>query len=282
MKIFLTGATGFVGSNFLKKCLENDVTVYALRRPGSAPRVEILGDPIWVSGDLDGKYQEYLKEIDVFVHLAAHSANYPYDSISSCLYWNLNASLSLIAQARILGVKKFLIAGTCFEYGLTANQFDYIPPSAPLQPISSYPISKAIASLTFLEYAKEFNLKLQLLRIFQVYGEGEHDTRFWPSLRRAALQGDDFLMSSGVQVRDFINVKDVASKLFDALNFSEVNCGKPVIKNIGTGKGETLLEFAEYWWREWGALGDLKPDAFPARDNDLSRIVADISQAYYF
>lgn len=280
MRIFLTGATGFIGSHFLNRCLQDNIKVFALRRLGSKPRVAILGEPIWVDGDLSGDYFELLAEVDVVVHLAAHSANFPYDSIERCLYWNLNASFNLIQQAKNAGVKKFLIAGTCFEYGLTSNDYKKIPPSAPAQPISSYPISKAIASMTFVEYAKEFHLQLQILRVFQAYGEGELQTRFWPSLRRAALNGDDFLMSAGKQVRDFINVLEVANKIYDALSFDQVNAGRPLIKNIGTGEGKSLLEFAEYWWNHWGATGALRPNEISPRTLDFPRIVADIHSRY--
>mgnify|MGYP007004043600 CR=1 FL=1 len=44
----------------------------------------------------------------------------------------------------------------------------------------------------YRELAREHGHQVKLLRIFQVYGEGEQATRLWPSLRKAALAGDDF------------------------------------------------------------------------------------------
>jgi N-acetylglutamate synthase-like GNAT family acetyltransferase len=74
-------------------------------------------------------------------------------------------------------VRKFLIAGSCFEYGAAAAAQEYVRPDCALQPAVSYPISKAAASVALLGFARERNVCLQLLRIFQVYGEGEAVTR---------------------------------------------------------------------------------------------------------
>ena len=53
------------------------------------------------------------------------------------------------------------------------------------------------------------------MRIFQVYGNGENPSRFWPSLKHCALNGSDFDMTLAEQVRDFIEVKDVAKMILD-------------------------------------------------------------------
>lgn len=124
-----------------------------------------------------------MKKCDVFVHLAAYSANVPYESLVDCFYWNVQKSLELIEQAVRSGVRKFLIAGSCFEYGRSADKYDFIPVNEPLEPILSYPTSKAAASIAFTTLAAEHNVKMKICRLFQVYGEGEYEGRFCPSLK---------------------------------------------------------------------------------------------------
>ena len=280
MKLFVTGASGFVGGHFLNAALAANHEVVALRRAGSSIRIKLRQGPRWITGDLDIDLRPDLRNelsgCDVFVHLAAHSANPPYDNYAQCLYWNACASLRLAEQVRECGITKYLIAGSCFEYGLSADRYERIPPTAPLEPTSSYSASKAAASLAFQSFAREHCLKLKILRLFQVYGEGELETRLWPSLRRAALAGEDFPMTSGAQLRDFTDVGDVAHQLVAALEFGNVAAGSPQVSNLGSGQIQSLRDFAEYWWKHWNAKGKLLLGANPYRQNEIMRLVPEL------
>lgn len=186
---------------------------------------------------------------DILLHLASHSTNVPYDTLENCVYWNVVVPLKLFQKARESGIKKFVIAGTGFEFGHSGEVFDFIPVNAPLMPTMSYSASKAAASIVFYQWAIEHNIKLKYLRIFQVFGEGEMDDRLWPSLKNAALSGNDFHMTWGEQIRDFISVDEVVYQLNKSLDFKGVNFGKPYFINIGTGKPKSIRQFAEYWWK---------------------------------
>lgn len=276
MVLFVTGGTGFIGSYFLNKALSAGHTVYALRRPGAQTRILLRKEPIWVEGLLDGDFNAILSKCDVLVHLAAHTPNPPYDTVANCLYWNLTASLALFEQAHAAGIRKFLVAGSCFEYGKAAERYDAVPVTAALEPTMSYPTSKAAASVAFYGWAVQSHVQLKILRIFQVFGEGEDPKRLWPSLRRAALAGEDYPMTLGAQIRDFIPVEEVAQRFYAELNFRDTDIGSPKIKNIGTGKPQTVLAFSQYWWTKWQAQGKLIPGAVPYRDNEVMRFVPDM------
>lgn len=56
--------------------------------------------------------------------------------------------------------------------------------------------------------------------MFHVYGEREAETRFWPSLRRAALAGEDFPMTKGEQIRDFMPVETLARTFLDRVSMT--------------------------------------------------------------
>jgi nucleoside-diphosphate-sugar epimerase len=280
MKLFVTGGTGFVGTHYLQKALDAGHEVIAQRRPGSRPRLQLTREPVWVDRALDQVFEAELAGCDALVHFASHTPNPPYAQLDECLYWNVYATSRLIQQAAAQGVKDVLVAGTCFEYGLAAEAQDFVHPATEMRPTLTYPISKAAATTTCIGLARHLALRLQVLRIFQVFGEGEAGTRFWPLLRNAALEGRDFQMSSGEQIRDFINVSDVALQFLSALDFSLVQSGRPIIRNIGSGKGQTLLEFARYWWEVWGAKGQLVPGQIGLRPGELTKIVADIKNVH--
>lgn len=280
MKLFVTGGTGFVGAHFLQQALAAGHEVIAQRRPGSRPRMALTREPIWVDRALDQVFDLELAGCDVLVHLASHTPNPPYAPLDECLYWNVYATSRLMQQAAAQGVRDILVAGTCFEYGAAAEGQDFVHPATEMRPSLTYPISKAAATTACLGLARHLGLRLQVLRIFQVFGEGEAATRFWPSLRIAAKEGRDFAMSKGVQIRDFIEVSAVASRFLQALDFHAVEPGRPQLFNVGTGKPQSLLEFARYWWTAWEANGELMPGEVGLRPGELPRLVANIDEIH--
>ena len=271
--LFVTGGTGFIGSHFLNEALAAGHSVYALRRQNSKPRISLKQEPIWVEGDLKGDFQDILSRCDTVVHIAAHSINPPYDSIEKCLDWNLSASLTLFQQAYAVGIRKFLVAGSCFEYGKSAERYDRIPVSAPLEPTTPYATSKAAAAIVFQGWATASHVHLKILRIFQAFGDGDDPKRLWPSLHRAAIAGENYPMTLGEQVRDFISVEAVAQRFVSELNFEDTPEGSPRIKHVGTGKPQTVLAFSQYWWEQWAAKGKLLPGTLPYRGNEVMRFV---------
>ena len=274
MRIFVSGATGFIGSNFLQKALLEGHDVIALRRSEhSEPKIHLDFPPKWLFKQLDEVSFNDLEGVDVVVHLAAHSMAQPYDTLENCLYWNLTAPVKLFKQSIQAGVKRFVVAGSCFEYGKSGEDYDFIPINAPLKPNSTYAASKAAASITFYQMAVENKLELSIHRIFHVYGPGEAEYRLWPSLKSAAERGDDFPMTFGEQIRDFIHVYDVVDELLDYTLKNKVSPGNPIIKNLGTGKPQTIIEFSNFWWKKWEAKGKLLVGQIPYRRDEVMRYV---------
>ena len=278
VKLFVTGATGFVGSHFVQQALAAGHDVVGLKRSeDSAPRIPLQQEPIWLTKPMDEVSSDDLVGHEVLVHLAAHTANVPYDTLEACFHWNVTVPLQLARRSIESGVRHFIIAGSCFEFGTAALRYDHIPPDAPLEPSATYPASKAAASLAFRSMAIEEDLELAYLRIFQVFGEGEAETRFWPSLRRAALAGEDFAMTTAEQIRDFTPVEDVAKQLLSAATDLDLEPGRPVFRNIGTGRPQSLRDFAEHWWEYWNASGKLLLGKEPYRPNEVMRYVPEIT-----
>lgn len=278
MRIFVTGSTGLIGSHFINLALKNGHTVYALRRSqDTQPRIPLELTPIWITKRMDDLDSSDFEEIDIFVHLAAHSMSAPYDSYENCLYWNLFVPIKVCTEARKSGVNFFLIAGSCFEYGKSGDEFDFIPEDAELKPTNTYAISKALSSIAFKNFAVLNNVSVTYLRIFQVYGEGEVETRLWPSLRNAAISGKDFPMTKGEQIRDFIEVSEVAKyflKEVEMIDAIENNATSFRVKNVGSGRPKSILEFSQYWWNRWGAKGKLLVGVIPYNSGEVMRYVS--------
>ncbi|SIS84514.1 NAD-dependent epimerase/dehydratase family protein [Belliella pelovolcani] len=274
MKIFVTGATGFIGSHFINLAIKNGFDVVGLKRSlYSKPRIELDKEPNWLVKSIDELEENDFKGIDIVVHLAAHSMQPPYDSLENCMYWNVIAPIKAFQKAVNLGLKKFVIAGSCFEYGESGLLYKEIPVNAPLRPTLSYSASKAASSIAFYQMAVQFKLSLSYFRIFHVFGEGESNDRLWPSLKRAAIEGKDFPMTKGEQIRDFIPVEYVCKRLLEQCKRDN---HVPFIENLGTGIPKSILEFSQYWWEVWNATGKLLIGELDYRDGEIMRYVPKI------
>jgi len=275
MRLLLTGSTGFIGSHVLNLSLSLGHPVCAIRRSNSSkPKIQLSREPTWLIRELDEVTQDDLKGFDVLIHLAAHSVALPYDSLLNCLRWNLTSVIHLFEQARLAGIRRFIVAGSCFEYGRSGDIYDEIPTLAPLDPTNSYAASKAAASLALTQWAKEHQLSLDILRVFHVFGEGESETRLWPLLRKKALSGENLMMTEGQQVRDFISVEDVSSIFIQraCLSFSDSPSGETY--NLSSGNVCRVRSFAEHWWNIWGAKGELLFGKLPYRSDEVMSYVA--------
>jgi nucleoside-diphosphate-sugar epimerase len=275
MKIFVTGGTGFLGSYFISAAVKNGHEVIALRRPHSKPKVQNsqLKKVNWIEGQLSGDYGIYLKQCDALVHFASAGVSPQPASWDLCFKVNLINSLKLCESAVDAGVDKLLIAGSYAEYGKSALRYEAIPSNAALEPIGPYACSKAASFIAIHGFAIEKKIKLCYLRVFSAYGEGQNKSNLWPSLYESANSGNDYPMTMGEQIRDFISVKEVADKFVDSLLFDKVKSGIPLVKNIGSGKPRTVLEFSQYWWKKWNAKGKLLTGAIPYRDYEIMRYV---------
>lgn len=279
MKIFVTGGTGFIGSHFIKLALNDGHEIVALKRESSRCSITLKQEPEWVLGDLESFAVSALAGCDALVHLAAHGATDPTGaSWEECFRWNVVASLGLWRSAINSGVGRLVIAGSCFEYGVSAESYDFIPTSAPLLPTGPYHSSKAAASMAAIGLGIQTATEIVILRPFHAFGDGEAPHRFWPALREAALAGKDFVMTSGTQVRDFVPVEMVARNFLSAVTRTGIPKGKPTIENLGTGKARTLLEFATDEWERLGAKGSLIPGVRTQRMNEVMRYVPDIGK----
>lgn len=278
MKIFLTGGTGFIGTHFLQSPLGAGHEVIALRRgENSQTCLPLIREPVWLTKGMDEVTAADLAGCDTLVHLASPGVSPKKADWDELFFWNVTVPLRLVQQALAANVRRIVTAGTFAEYGRSADRLDPIPPDAPLEPTYGYAASKAAASVALSALAVEKGFEFACLRVFSAFGEGQFESNFWPALRKAALAGEDFSMTPGEQIRDYMPVEEVAGAFWRAATTLDLQPGKPLFGNIGSGRPVSMIEFAKEWWTRLGAKGQLRPGVVPYRPNEVMRFVPQVA-----
>lgn len=278
MKLVVTGASGFLGAKLVEHALAANHEVLALCRPGSGARGSSHAKLTWHPCPLADVPADLLTGATALVHLASAGVSPRPVSWKEAFQVNVTDSLALVTRAVEIGVPKVVVSGSCLEYGRAAARFERIPADAPLDPEGPYAASKAAFSLALKALCHDVDADVSLLRPFPLFGEGQYAANFWPSLKSAALEGRDFPMSPGGQVRDYQEVSAAAAEFLR-------QCEQPIqpnrglrVRNLGSGVPVTLADFATHWWHHWHAAGTLQLGALPYRKSDIMRLVPDLHE----
>ena len=275
MHIFLTGGTGFIGRHLLEVLAKTEHRVTALCRQDKLAQIS-NARLTWVSKPMDQLAAADFADVDVLIHLASPGVPPQQADWTTLFYWNVSVLLQLMGTARTAGVRRCVLAGSSVEYGRSADFFDFIPHDAPLLPTYGYAASKAAGYACASAFATENKMELCYLRIFSAFGEGQYRGNFWPSLHEAALKGDDFSITPGEQIRDYVPVGRVAQAFRATAERSDVVAGIPWVRNLGSGQPISIRQFAAHWWSNWNARGRLQPGMLPYRSGEIMRCVPQI------
>ncbi len=251
-RVFVTGATGLVGSWLVKALLESGSKVTALVRDPD-PQSEF-----YRSGDyqrttlVSGQLEDYAtleraineNEVDTVFHLAAQPiVGAAYRSPLQTFESNIRGTYNLLESCRQLSglVKRVIVASSDKAYGDQKN-LPYTE-DMPLQGQQPYEVSKSCADLIAQSYAATYQLPVTIARCGNIYGGGDLNwSRIIPDAIRSCLRDVPLVIrSDGQFVRDYIYVKDVCRaymRLAECMDDSQVRGGF----NFSPGKAVTVLE----------------------------------------
>lgn len=262
--VLLTGATGFVGRQVLRALHESSVSVRAVVREGSQGRLKPTEriEKIIVTRDLFFESSQWWADVcagvDTIIHAAWHVE--PGDYLESPKNLDcLSGTLQLANGAALAGVRRFVGVGTCIEYDLASGMLSV---DTPLRPMTPYAAAKAAAFMALSRFLSQQKVEFAWCRLFYLYGEGEASQRLVPYLRDRLAAGEPAELTSGTQVRDYLDVCEAGRTIAQvALSSAE----GPF--NICSGVPITVRQFAEGIADEYGRRDLLR---FGARPDSLS------------
>jgi len=261
--ILLTGATGFVGRQILKALSECDIKVRVVIREGTQSRFANLDviESIVTTADLfaenSGWWANACQGIDTVIHAAWYAEPGQYLQSAKNLDC-LTGTLQLAKGAAQSKVRRFIGIGTCFEYDLTQGMLSV---QTPLRPLTPYAGAKAAAFMALSQGLPQQDVEFAWCRLFYLHGDGEDARRLVPYLRTQFTAGEPAELTSGNQIRDFLDVSEAGRMIVKAALSDEQG---PV--NICSGIPITVRQLAEQIADEYGCRDLLK---FGARSDNL-------------
>ena len=247
--VLVTGGAGFIGSHLCKRLLNEDHKVICLDNlfTGSLDNIDSFKDNNnfeFVNHDITKPY--YRDNIDEIYNLACpaspiHYQSNPIKTVKTCTIGVLNM-LGLAKKNNA----KILQASTSEVYGdpeIHPQKEDYNGNVNSLGYRSCYDEGKRCAETLFMDYKREHNLNIRIVRIFNTYGPNmtKNDGRVVSNFILQALKGEDITVyGDGSQTRSFQFIDDLVNGLMKMMNSDSVgpiNLGNPIelsMKDLAT------------------------------------------------
>jgi len=281
-RVLVTGGAGFLGSHLCERLLRDGHDVLCVDNYFTGRKENIahlLSNPHFEAMRHDITFPLYV-EVDRIFNLAcpASPVHYQYDPVQT-------TKVSVIGAINMLGLAKrtgarILQASTSEVYGdpsVNPQTEDYRGNVNMLGPRACYDEGKRCAETLFFDYARQHQVAIRVVRIFNTYGPRLHpsDGRVVSNFILQALQGQDItIYGDGRQTRSFCYVDDLIEG-FIAMMEADDDITGPI--NLGNPHEISVRELAERIIALTGARSKLISRPLP-QDDPLQRC-PDITRA---
>lgn len=301
MKILITGAAGFIGSNLAKQLLQStDNTIIGFDNINDYYDVTLKESRLqelnqfskftFIKGDLSDKktidviFDQYHPEI--VVNLAAqagvrHSIDHPEVYINS----NLVGFFNILEACRHHPVKHLVYASSSSIYG-SNKKVPYSTEDQVDNPVSLYAATKKSNELMAHAYSKLYDIPSTGLRFFTVYGPAGRPDMAYFKFTNKLVEGKPIqIYNYGDMYRDFTYIDDIITGVISVINKSpELNKEgvKYKVYNIGNNNPESLMDFVnilESKLLKYEIIDkEVEKELMPMQPGDVYQTYADVSE----
>ena len=286
--VFVTGATGILGSWLVKRLLKDNANITILKRDhvpkselelsGSIKKVNIVHGSLEDYWTVERALNEY--EIDTCFHLAAQAivqaANRsPLPTFEANIRgtWNL---LEALQNNKL--IKRIVVSSSDKAYGSQKN-LPYKEDYSPLTGLHPYDVSKSCCDLIAQAYAHTYKMPIGIARCGNIYGGGDLNfSRIVPGTIKSIIQNENpVIRSDGTYIRDYFYVEDIVDAfltLAEALDRKEIQ-GNAF--NFGPEKPMSVIELVNKMLKISGSK--LKPKILAEAKNEIKEQYLDCGKA---
>lgn len=290
-KILITGSSGFIGANLIKKIIETTANItivgldnmndyydvslkeYRLQQIEEAVKKNPVVKWHFVRGSIadkalvDSLFEEY--SFDIVVNLAAQAGvRYSIDHPDMYIESNVIGFYNILEACRNYPVKHLVYASSSSVYG-SNKKIPYTTDDMVDSPVSLYAATKKSNELMAHAYSKLYDIPSTGLRFFTVYGPAGRPDMAYFGFTNKLLRGETIeIFNYGNCKRDFTYVDDIVEGVVRVMMYAPKKKtgedGLPIppyaIYNIGNNSPENLLDFVKILSEELIASGVLPSD----------------------
>ena len=235
MKVLVTGGAGFVGTNLISRLLKENHQVYSLDNYLIGKVENHVNGATYINGDVLLINDLIKEKFDLCFHLAGLSRIQPsFENPFETFEVNTKGTLAILEWARKNSVK-VVYSGSSSKHH---NPF-----------ISPYATFKYLGEEICKLYRETFNIKVEIVRFYNVYGPYEIIDGDWAAVIgkwRGQIHRKEpiTIVGDGEQKRDFTHVEDIVDGLIKIANSSISN---PDGWELGTGQNYSINEVYDFF-----------------------------------
>ena len=288
MKIFVTGACGFIGSHVVERLVKKGFNVSAFtfyNSRGSNGWLDNIDKKIFkeiniIAGDI--RDHDFLvnntKKVETLLHLAALiGIPYSYHAPKSYIETNVIGTYNVLNASRINNIPKIIITSTSEVYGTA--QSASISENHPLNAQSPYAASKIGADQLALSFYRSYNLPVTIIRPFNTFGPRQSARAIIPSIITQILNNKKTIKLGNLfPTRDFTFVEDTADCFIQSIKSKNI-AGE--IINIGNNFEISIKQIIKIMKEDFGYNFNVRLDSKRVRvkESEVFRLIANNSKA---
>jgi nucleoside-diphosphate-sugar epimerase len=266
-RAFITGGTGYIGSNLVKRLLSDGWLVHMIIRPGSSldlidPYSRVISTHLY-----DGSVNSIINALecakpDLVFHLASlFLAQHSPKDVEKLMLSNLIFPTQLLEAMTICKVDRLINTGTSWQH---YRDESYCP-------VNLYSATKQAFEDVIKYYVELGSIRVVTLSLFDTYGPKDPRAKLIPLLWKAASGESPLKMSPGEQLIDLVYIDDVISAFQVATQLFEDACIRMEKYGVSSGNPKKLTEIVKIFEKVIGIQVPVIWGARPYRDREVMK-----------